>query len=205
MRRAKTLTDQQLNTLLTHIAATSKEPLRDYVMVLLSFKGGLRAAEIAGLSWRDVCDAEGKIGDVINYDDNGAPVYGFSVPSHIAKKGHGRAVPLNKGLQVALEAYRKTVPAPFARGANPVIHTLYGRMRPNTLQKYLGRMYRSAGFDGVSSHSGRRTFTTRAIRVANTVDCSIKDVQKIVGHRFLSTTEAYIDLSPNTGALVKAI
>lgn len=205
MRRAKTLTDQQLDKLLQYVAGNSKDPLRDYVMILLSFKAGLRAAEIAGLSWRDVCDAEGAIGDTIYHDKDGTPVLGFNVPAHIAKKGHARVVPFNRALLSAMTAYRDTLPACFARGPHPVITTLYGRMTPNTLQKYLGRLYRRAGFDGVSSHSGRRTFTTKAVRAANTVDCSIKDVQKIVGHRHLSTTEAYIDLNPNVGALINAV
>jgi integrase len=49
-RHAKTLTKQQLAAALRR-AAHSRYPERDRVMVLLSVKAGLRAGEIAKLTW----------------------------------------------------------------------------------------------------------------------------------------------------------
>lgn len=205
MKKAKTLTDQQLDTLLGHVATTSRHPLRDYVLILLSFKAGLRVAEIAGLNWRDVCDVTGKVGDIISYDAEGTPVIGFRVPAGIAKKGHERVVPFNTGLLAALTQFKNTQDPAVTRGNFPIIRTYTGRSSPNNLQKYMAKLYRSGGYEGVSSHSGRRTFTTKCARHANVVDCSLRDVQMIVGHKHLSTTEAYIDLSYNVGKLVNAI
>ena len=45
---------------------TTRSPARDCVMFLLSMKAGLRAKEIASLTWAMVTDAEGQIGEAIH-------------------------------------------------------------------------------------------------------------------------------------------
>lgn len=192
-RRAKTLTNEELNQVLEYVGKTSKAPLRDYAMILLSFKGGLRVAEIAGLTWRDVTDAFGNIRKDA-----------FSVPDNIAKKGHGRTVPMHVVLYTALVALKQHS---GGKSTDPIVPSLAdgAAISPNTLQRYMGRLYANMGLDGVSSHSGRRSFITRGLRIANQHGCSIRDVQQAVGHRYLDTTEAYIDPSQRVGELVNAI
>jgi integrase/recombinase XerD len=55
-KHAKTTTKQQLAEAIR--AAYSRYPDRDRVMVLLSVKAGLRAGEIAKLTWPMVVEAE---------------------------------------------------------------------------------------------------------------------------------------------------
>lgn len=196
-RRAKTLNNEQLAQVLEYVAQNSNTPLRDYVLVLLSFKGALRAAEMAGLSWRDVTDAFGQVRPDA-----------FEVPAGIAKKGHGRIVPMHRALYAALVALKAQTHRDASRGNKPIIPSgLDGvsRMNPNTLQKYLSRMYLAMGLEGVTSHSGRRSFITSGLRLANQHGCSIRDVQNAVGHRQIDTTEAYIDPSDRINELVNAI
>ena len=73
-KQAKLLTDDQQILLLTHVSS-KRQPHRDRVLILLSFKAGLRAAEIAKLTWEMVLDPSGAIGD------------GIEVRDEIAKKG----------------------------------------------------------------------------------------------------------------------
>jgi integrase/recombinase XerD len=68
-----------------------------------------------------------------------------------------------------------------------------GPMSAKSVVNWFGRYYRSVGLEGCSSHSGRRTFVTRAARLITKAGGSLRDVQELVGHRSLKTTEAYIE------------
>jgi integrase len=65
------------------------------------------------------------------------------------------------------------------------------------------RWYREIGFDGCSSHSGRRTFITNSARKISTVGGSLRDVQILAGHSSLRTTQRYIE--PNPDAQLKIV
>jgi integrase len=65
-KQAKVLAPDQLADLLA-FADCSRHPLRNRVMVLLSTKAGLRAGEIANLTWDMVLDASGQLSNGSNY------------------------------------------------------------------------------------------------------------------------------------------
>jgi hypothetical protein len=50
-------------------------------------------------------------------------------------------------------------------------------MRPLSIVVWFANVYRMVGFDGCSSHSGRRTFITRAARLVHHAGGSLRDVQ----------------------------
>lgn len=54
------------------------------------------------------------------------------------------------------------------------------------------RIYIAAGFRGCSSHTGRRSFATELARAHTEAGCSLRDVQELLGHARLDTTERYI-------------
>ena len=60
-KQAKTLTKGQVDAVQGYLAKT-RWPTRNRLIFLLSVKAGLRAKEIASLSWRMVTDAGGQIG-----------------------------------------------------------------------------------------------------------------------------------------------
>jgi hypothetical protein len=62
-RQAKLISSAVLRRMLRHVQQRSHDPARDRVMILLSVRAGLRAAEIAQLRWSMVLDARGRIGD----------------------------------------------------------------------------------------------------------------------------------------------
>jgi hypothetical protein len=65
------------------------------------------------------------------------------------------------------------------------------RLTTNALTILFWRIYRAAGLEGCSSHSGRRSFITMAARRCAEVGASIEDVRELAGHAFLSTTAVY--------------
>jgi integrase len=93
-KHAKTLTKQQLAAALRR-AAHSRYPDRDRVMVLLSVKAGLRAGEIAKLTWPMVVDAQGRVASHIELHDAAA------------KKRSGRTIPLHPDLMRSLRRLHK--------------------------------------------------------------------------------------------------
>jgi integrase len=70
------------------------------------------------------------------------------------------------------------------------------RMSPQAIVNLFWRWYREIGFDGCSSHSGRRTFITNSARKISTVGGSLRDVQMLAGHSDLRTTQRYIEPNP---------
>ncbi|MDT3684206.1 MAG: site-specific integrase [Pseudorhodoplanes sp.] len=176
-KQAKILTDPHVRDLLVY-ADNTRYPLRNRIIVLLSVKAGLRAGEIAKLTWRMVLDAGGDIGPAIELHDAAA------------KKGSGRRIPVHNELRQALQDLRQN-----SKGDGPIVASeRTGRaMTPRSIVLWFATAYRHIGLDGCSSHSGRRTFITRAARVVHKAGGSLRDVQLLAGHRSIQTTERYID------------
>ena len=89
-KQAKILTDKQQNLVLNHLEK-SRYPLRNKVIFMLSFKAGLRAKEISGITWSMVCNSESEIGQEITLENK------------VSKgKYSGRVVPMHKDLRILL-------------------------------------------------------------------------------------------------------
>jgi integrase/recombinase XerD len=175
-KQAKILSDRQIEDLL-FFAKTTRASIRNKVIVLLSVKAGLRAAEIANLTWEMVIEPSGEVASHIELRD------------HAAKKGSGRIVPLNGALHEALIELR-----PSQAPAGPVVRSERGgKMDALSIVVWFNRAYKAVGLEGCSSHSGRRTFITRAARLVHKVGGSLRDVQLLAGHRSIQTTQRYID------------
>jgi integrase/recombinase XerD len=176
-KQAKILSDTDVQDLLLY-ASSSRYPLRNTVIVLLSIKAGLRAGEIAKLSWEMVLDPRGDVGTSIELRD------------HAAKNRSGRLIPIHPILQRALAEWRS-----ITTSTGPVIQSERGggAMRPISIVMWFGTAYRALSLDGCSSHSGRRTFITRAARVVHKAGGSLRDVQLLAGHRSIQTTQRYIE------------
>jgi integrase/recombinase XerD len=151
-------------------------PKRDAVIIQLSFRAGLRACEIAGLSWDMVTTPDGKLTSTID------------VAGSIAKNGRARRIPMHVDVRAALLELKRDAP----EGA--IIRSRRGgHMKPRSIVNWFAALYDQLGFDGCSSHSGRRTFVTRAARLVSRAGGSLRDVQELAGHRALTTTERYIE------------
>ena len=90
-KQAKVLSDNDVSDLLA-FAGRSRNPTRNEVIVLLSAKAGLRAGEIANLTWDMVLDPRGHVGFTLELHNNAA------------KNGSGRVIPVHADLRRALIA-----------------------------------------------------------------------------------------------------
>ena len=70
-KRAKILSPDHVEDLLV-FARQTRHPIRNQVIVLLSVKAGLRAGEIANLTWQMVIDPTGEIGSSLELQDRAA-------------------------------------------------------------------------------------------------------------------------------------
>src|ERR1700733_10329301 len=112
-KQAKILSDKAIEDLLL-FAETTRHPIRNRVIVLLSFKAGLRAAEIANLTWSMVLSADGDVATMIELHDVAA------------KKGHGRRLPIQSDLRQSLIAMSQ-----ISNRSGPVVRSERGgRMTP---------------------------------------------------------------------------
>ena len=66
-------------------------------------------------------------------------------------------------------------------------------MSAGSVTVWFHRLYSDLGFTGCSSHSGRRTFITRAARRVIEAGGSLRDVQQLAGHANLAMTQRYIE------------
>ena len=163
-------------------ASQGRFPERDRLIVALATQAGLRASEIARLSWGMVLDADGRLSQVID------------VRNAIAKRGTGRRIPMHPKLRRALLDWKCQQSAERIRADAVIVPSLRGgAMRPNSIVNFFVAKCRIAGLEGCSSHSGRRTFITTAARRAHWAGASLRDVQMLAGHRSIETTQGYID------------
>lgn len=175
-KQAKILSNDHINDLLL-FAATTRHPVRNRIIVLLSLKAGLRAGEIAKLTWDMISNGSGEVGSVIELRD------------HAAKKKSGRLIPMHRELRGALSELRAS-----CGGVGPVVRSERGGpMTPVSIVNWFAAAYGAVGLEGCSSHSGRRTFITRAARLVHRAGGSLRDVQLLAGHRSIQTTQRYID------------
>ena len=175
-RQAKIITPTMLRRMLGAVA-NRQTTKRDRVIILLSAKAGLRACEIARLDWSMVLDAQGRVSGTIHVRDV------------IAKKRGGRRIPMHPDLRRALERL-----AGATEPVGPVIRSYRGsHLKANSVVNWFAALYKALGFEGCSSHSGRRSFITIAARNIHRSGCSLRDVQLLAGHRSIETTERYID------------
>lgn len=152
-KRAKVLSPDHVEDLLV-FARQTRHPLRNQAMVLLSVKAGLRASEIANLTWSMVIDPTGQVSTCLE------------LQNWIAKKGSGRVIPLHPDLHSALVKLARLELA----SDGPVIRSERGGpIIPVSIVCWFARAFRAVGLEGCSSHSGRRTFITRAARLVHRV------------------------------------
>jgi integrase/recombinase XerD len=183
-KQSKVLTNTQVE-ILTDYLLTSRHGKRDKLIFLLSVKAGLRAKEIAHLTWSMVLNSNNEVNDAIHLTDK-------------ASKGtSGRIIPMNNQLKEHIQMYFNEVKDKLwsARLQDHFVISTErsSKTTPQAIVNMFSKWYRRIGYLGCSSHSGRRTFITNASRKIGLAGGSLRDVQMLAGHKYLHTTQRYID------------
>lgn len=178
-RQAKILNKAQVDAALNLVAST-RAPKRNRVILLLSVRAGLRAKEIANLTWEMISDAQGNVTGTLHLIDGAA------------KGNSGRIVPLSKDLRQALTDLQQSR-RPYPTSTYVITTERSSRTSAAVIVNLFANWYNSLGFAGASSHSGRRTAITNWARKISTVGGSLRDVQLLAGHSALTTTQRYIE------------
>lgn len=178
-KQAKTLTETQVRTVLTHLS-TSRRSTRNTVMFLFSVDAGLRAKEIASVQWQHLTDSEGNLTDTI------------ALPDTASKGRSGGVIPMSSRLRDALARHREQS---GQRSGAVVLSRLNRTMTAQVVVQWFWNLYRELGYEGCSSHSGRRTAITKWARKISSVGGSLRDVQALARHSSLAMTQRYIEVS----------
>ena len=178
MARAQTLTDAQLRRCLKW-CQTRRHSTRDTTIFYVSYYAGLRAHEIAALT----------VGNV--YDELGAVREQFVLDAVQTKGANSCTVWINAKLRRQLEQYRSNL---LFKDANRALFQSQkgGAFSANTMTQLFLNIYRVAGFENASSHSGRRSFITKLASKG----VSVRVLAELAGHSSIQTTQRYIDVNP---------
>jgi integrase/recombinase XerD len=177
-KQAKVLTEAQEKAVLAYLS-DGRHAVRNRVMFLLSVDAGLRAKEIAAVTWEMLTDASGALTDEIRLQDK-------------ASKGKSCGVIfISKRLGEALTTFADT-----QKMTGTIIKSERGgSMSAQSVTNWFFCLYQRLGYEGCSSHSGRRTAITRWSRKISSVGGSLRDVQYLARHSSLQMTQRYIEVS----------
>ena len=179
MSQAATLTAEQLERVLEHCNRT-RSAIRNRTIILVTHWSGMRVGEVAALRWSDIVALDGSIKSEVR------------LTASQTKGRKPRTVLLPERLRDHLQLYVKSQGQ--RRATAPFFDTQRSAgFTANTLTHIINGIYRAAGIDGATSHSGRRTFITNLAERG----VSARVLMSLAGHQNLSTTQRYIDIKPS--------
>lgn len=177
-KQAKILNETQQKVVLSHLA-TGRHSERNQLMFLMSVDAALRAKEIAELTWEMLTDGEGNLTDEIRLQDK-------------ASKGRsGGLVYQSKRLQTAIRRYAE---GKVLKG-RVITSQRGGGMTAQTVINWFQSLYKELGYEGCSSHSGRRSACLRWYKNIHNHGGTILDVSKMMRHSSVTMTMRYIDVN----------
>jgi len=181
MAQARALNTAEMEQVLAHVNA-GRHAHRNRCFILLTHLAGMRIGEVASLRWVDVLTADGHIKEEIR------------LLPEMSKGKHARTVFISRRLREELQRY-----ADIYRRSAPLECPLFYSQKDarkgftaNSLTQTVAKLYRGAGLDGATSHSGRRSFLTNLANKGTAIHL----LRTLAGHRSISTTATYLYSSP---------
>ena len=178
MAQAKSLTKVELKRVIDVTKACSRYPKRDVAMLLLTHWCGMRVGEVATLQVSDIIDTNDTIRTEIQLN------------AEQTKGNVARVVFVAERMRKELKRYLQSNTKPAH--SDYLFQTQKAkRFSANTATQHLQRLYKRAGIDGATSHSGRRTFITELAAKG----IGVRVLAALAGHRSIQTTQRYIDVN----------
>jgi integrase/recombinase XerC len=178
----KALTRAQLRTLLAYLAAqTGRTARRDEILVLTGLYTGLRAAELADLTWAAIDLDEGLI------------------TIALSKMNHGRATGTHPELIARLRVWH-ALQSPSS--AYVFADVRYGRkISAQRVGKIVRRAAEATGIAELHTHRLRHSFATWTLKESK----DLYAVSKALGHAELKQTEIYVAAALGVEAISAAV
>jgi integrase/recombinase XerD len=175
MPQARVISDKQAKTIFT-VIQQGKNPTRNALVFALSYYAGMRAKEISSLNVSTFLTDDGKVREVIYLN------------ASMTKGKRGREVFLNSSVRHHLKKYIKELPT---QRCDVLIRPMgtHNRFSANSLSIMLNNIYKRAGFDGCSSHSGRRSYATSLCQKG----VSVRVIQRLGGWSSIASVMPYLD------------
>jgi len=187
-------------------AVTKDKRLRDRAILELLYSSGLRVSELVGLNANQI---ELELG-IVRVMGKGrkeriVPVgikAAESLNAYLDERGMVKGLPPGQkplwggarpGGRASLRAMRLSGPAAGLEGGDPLfVNSSGGRLTARSVGRLIKKYTRHSGiFRKVSPHSLRHTFATHLLDAG----ADIREIQEMLGHSSLSTTQRYTHVS----------
>lgn len=187
MSQARVLNEKEMKLLLLYIA-TRRHASRDRAMVLMQHFAGTRIGETVAM----------KVGDVLALD--GSIKSEVRLTAEQTKGKRGRVVVLSEKLRKEILSYlqdrfgiKQLIAVTYTNNMHKPLFETQKRdgFSPNTGAYHMHMLYKAAGIEGASSHSGRRFFLSSLSAKA----VPLKVMMELAGHRQAQTTMRYVDVT----------
>lgn len=193
-KRANPLSKSMAQRTEGYIAEHSRSLESDLLKFRLSLRAGLRAGEIAAVRVEDMLAANGSISDTIEVR---------TLKQRYKKRT--RTVNMHPEIREALAALlqqhgtAKLVAFSIGRDGQPRYQSA------SCVANWFFRLYKNVGLGGCSSHSGRRTFATEVAKRLPAHQGSLRDLQIVMGHARIASTECYLEPSDAMGEIIRSL
>ncbi len=217
-KRARILSKAEFKRMLK-VASITREAIRNQLILCLSYALGLRVTELANITIRDIMFSSGRLKSELtlraditkNAHVRTVPMSSKLLLEHLERYLAYR-VENNIGvLPVPSGEFRELspdMPVIFSnRGGGFVLATKKRVLKSGVTESYrcsdaleqlFRDLYKSGGYTGASSHSGRRSYATHLIQGG----AEIEDVSALLGHGSVDFTLPYLE--PSKESLRKA-
>jgi site-specific recombinase XerD len=176
------LSAEQSSEVLQHACGDSMRAKRDYAMLALLFGCGFRRSELVGMELDEIQMRQGH----------------WAVVDLIGKGGHIRTVPIPQWVKAALDQWIRAARVTDGRIFRAVARAgkVWGKgISQNVVWYVVKTCCERAGLEHIAPHDLRRT----CAKLCHTSGGELEQIQFLLGHASVQTTERYLGCKQNLG------